>query len=441
MKTHWMTLLTACAGLALAAPAPAAVSCRVELDRGVLPARATQKAIVKVTLEAPPVPDARRRPPVNLALVLDRSGSMSGAKIEKAREAAVTAIRRLQPEDLVSVVIYDHEVETIVPAQPARNIEWIESRIRAITSRGNTALFGGVSQGAAEIRKNLDGKYIHRIVLLSDGLANVGPASPDDLGRLGASLMKEHVSVSTVGLGDDYNEDLMTKLSGQSDGNAYFAATGDDLPTIFAKELGDVLSVAASKVTLEVEFPEGIRPVRVIGREGRMNGRRIEFTLNQLYGGQEKYALVEVEVPAAEPKDEREIATARCSYEDPGTQRLLSSEGRARARFSDSEHEVARNVNDQVQVEFAKNWTALNREQAIKLADEGRRDEAAKVLRENNAYIQQQLAPSANAAPAVQQAMQQVDLEAQTLDQRAFTKGERKAAKTDSYEVFNQQKQ
>lgn len=440
MKTCWMSLLTACAGLMLAGPAHAAVTCRVELDRGVLPARSTQKAIVKVTLEAPPAPDAKKRPAVNLALVLDRSGSMSGDKIEKAREAAIAAIRRLQPDDLVSVVIYDHEVETLVPAQPAKNIEWIESRIRDIRSRGNTALFGGVSQGAAEVRKNLEGKYIHRIVLLSDGLANVGPASPDDLGRLGASLMKEHISVSTIGLGNDYNEDLMTKLSGQSDGNSYFAERSDDLPGIFTKELGDVLSVVASKVTLEVEFPEGVRPVRVIGREGRMNGGRVEFTLNQLYGGQEKYALVEVEVPASEPKAEREIAMARCSYEDASDRRLQSSEGRARARFSESEQEIQRNINAPVQVEWARNGIAEAREQAIKLADEGRREEAAKKLKFSNDYLRQNLAPSAAAAPEVQQAMQQVDLEALTLEQRDFSKGERKRAKTDSYEVFNQQK-
>ena len=441
MKTLWMTLLTACAGLVLAAPARATVTCRVELDRGVLPARSTQKAIVKVTLEAPAVADAKKRPPVNLALVLDRSGSMSGDKIEKAREAAISAIRRLQPEDLVSVVVYDHEVETLVPAQPAKNIEWIEARIRDIKSRGNTALFGGVSQGAAEVRKNLEGKYIHRIVLLSDGLANVGPASADDLGRLGASLMKEHISVSTIGLGQDYNEDLMTKLSGQSDGNSYFAETSDDLPTIFAKELGDVLSVAASKVTLEVEFPAGIRPVRVIGREGRMNGNRIEFTLNQLYGGQEKYALVEVEVPASDAKADKEIASARCSYEDPVSQRLLSSEGRARATFSESNDEIQRNVNGDVQVEFAKNWSALNREEAIKLAEEGRRDEASKKLKASNEYLRQNLAPAAAAAPAVQQALQQVDADAETLEKRDFSKSERKASKTASFEVFNQQKQ
>ena len=116
--------------------------------------------MVKVTLEAPPPPSRDERPPVNLCLVLDRSGSMSGDKIARAKEAAIEAVRRLSARDLVSLVVYDHEVETLVPAQSAANIEWIESRIRSITSRGNTALYGGLSHGAAEVRKNTGGRYI-----------------------------------------------------------------------------------------------------------------------------------------------------------------------------------------------------------------------------------------------------------------------------------------
>ena len=265
-------LLAACGVATMEAAAPemgASVACRIETDRAVVPADKPETAIVKVTLAADRVA-SRERPPVNLALVLDRSGSMAGDKIARAREAAIAAIRRLDVRDTVSVVIYDHEVETLVPAQQARNIEWIESRIAQIASRGNTALFAGLSQGASELRKHLDTGRINRIILLSDGLANTGPSSPDEVGRLGAALMKEAIAVTTIGVGTDYNEDLMTRVSGNSDGNSYFVEQSDDLPAIFTKELGDVLSVVASRVRLTVRFRSGATPIECIGRDGRI---------------------------------------------------------------------------------------------------------------------------------------------------------------------------
>src|SRR5205085_8842601 len=122
----------------------------------------------------------------------------------------------------------------------------LEEAICSIEAGGNTALHGGVSRGAAEIRRHLDdGHYVNRIILLSDGLANVGPSTPEELGRLGTSLMKEGISVTTIGLGLGFNEDLMTRLAQRSDGNTYFVESSADLPRIFAAELGDVLNVVA----------------------------------------------------------------------------------------------------------------------------------------------------------------------------------------------------
>ena len=272
------------------------VTCSVETDRSVLKTNETQKIIAKVTLKAHKPPAASDRPPLNLCIVLDRSGSMAGDKIAKAKEAAVEAVGRLSSKDIFSLVVYDHTIQTIIPAERVENLEDISTRIKTIQPGGRTALFGGVTQGASEIRKHIEDKYVHRIILLSDGLANVGPTSPEELGRLGAALVKEGISVTTVGVGLDYNEDLMTRLSQTSDGNSYFVESSKDLPRIFSAELGDVLSVTAKKITLIVECPEGVKPLSIIGRDGRITGQRVEIFLNQLYGGQEKYALLELEV-------------------------------------------------------------------------------------------------------------------------------------------------
>jgi Ca-activated chloride channel family protein len=432
-------LLAACGATTLEAAAPESdelVTCRIETDRAVVPADKPETAIVKVTLAADRVA-SRERPPVNLALVLDRSGSMGGDKIARAREAALDAIRRLDARDTVSVVIYDHEVETLVPAQSARNIEWIEGRIAQIAARGNTALFAGLSQGASELRKHLDTGRINRAILLSDGLANTGPSSPDEVGRLGAALMKEAIAVTTIGVGIDYNEDLMTRVSGNSDGNSYFVEKSDDLPAIFTKELGDMLSVVASRVRLTVRFRSGATPIECIGRDGRIDGSTVTVDLNQLYGGQEKYLLVRVELAPGRDGESRLLADAEVSFEEATRRRSAQATASGRIRFSRDTSEVAKSVNVPVSREYTLNRNAQDLERAMRLADEGKKEEAARVMRE-----------SAGRLEAAATALAEPDLEIAARRQRAHSdevytgglkKAGRKAIVTDNYMLYNQQ--
>ncbi len=416
--------------------AGAAVTCRVELDRGVLPAGAPQRAVVKVTLDAPKPPSTGERPPVNLTIVLDRSGSMSGEKIERAKDAAIEALRRLGPRDIFSLVIFDHEVETVVPPQSAARVEWIEPRIRAIQARGNTALFAGISQGAAEIRKNIESDCVHRIILLSDGQANVGPSSPDDLGRFGEALRKERISVTTIGVGNDYNEDLMTRLAERSDGNTYYVANHRDLARIFNAELGDVLSVVARDVRIEIEFPDGVRPIRIIGRDGRIGARSVEVSLNQLYGGQAKYALVEVEIPAGREAETREVAAARVRYENLLNQRAEQTEGQAAVRFSSDERWVRESVNAAVQRDFVFNIIAEAKDRAVELADRRDNAGAAAALRAQNKALQD-LAP--NLDRETQAEIEKLEVEARQIEKEGLRKEERKAFRAESYQFRGQQ--
>ncbi len=378
-----VTLLLAALPSVRSAPTDSSVQLRVELDRGVLPAGSTERTIVKVALASarPPRPDAR--PPVNLALVIDRSGSMnSDHRIQNARAAALEALDRLAADDLVSVVTFGGDVRTVVPAQRVGDGREVASAIRGIEAGGGTPLFAGVSQGASEVRKNLDRPgYVPRLLLVSDGVANAGPSTPDELGRLGAALMKEGIAVTTVGLGLDYNEDLMTQLARRSDGNTYFAQTAEELPHLFAAELGDVLSVVARRVVVAVVFPAGVRPVGFVGREGLINGQTAEITLNQLYGGQEKFALVEVEVAPGGAGAGREIARATATFEDAGTEQAVTLTMGATARFSDDREAVVRSANLKVQADYAANAIAVAKDRAVALADAGRRAEAAAVLR------------------------------------------------------------
>jgi len=425
--------------LATVATAAPLVGCDLQLDRTVLPAGQSERTVIRIDLDVPDAPRETERPPVNLTLVLDRSGSMSGDKIDKAREAAITALRRLGRRDLFSLVVYDHNVQTLVPPQSAANTEWIEARIRSIQPGGNTALYGAVSQGAAEIRKNLDGDYVNRVVLLSDGLANVGPSSPSDLARLGAALAKEGISVTTIGIGNDFNEDLMSQLAERSDGNHYFVEASRDLPRIFAAELGDVLSVVARKVVIEVECPNGVRPLRIIGREGRIRGNRVEVHLNQLYGGQQKYVLLEVEVAAGAAGEKKEVARARCNYENALTNRNEKSEAQALVSFSRRQEEVRASASREVQQTVVENEIAVAKDKALDLYNAGRPQEAAAELKRSSDELSQK-----------NQALGFSDLakQAETLEEDAaefaapqpLPSARKKELRSESYKVRQQQK-
>jgi Ca-activated chloride channel family protein len=414
------------------------VRVHVDVDRSVLPADTTERAVVKIGLDCERPVRRDLRPPVNIALVIDRSGSMSGDKIVKAREAALEAVRRLGPDDIVALVVYDTSAQTLLPAQRVGNGRRLEQAICGIEVGGNTALYGGVTRGAAEVRRHMeDRRFVNRVILLSDGLANVGPSSPEELGRLGASLVKEGISVTTIGLGLGFNEDLMTRLAQRSDGNTYFVEDSRDLPRIFSAELGDVLNVIARKVVIEIEFPSGVRPLKFVGRDGVIRGQRAELSLNQLYGGQEKFALVEVEVSPAKSGVEREIARARVSYEDAISQRQATVTAKRTVQFSASRAAVVRSADHQVQADYAANALAIAKDEAVALVDSNRRDEAAAVLRQRaqelNAMgeLYKNSAVKALAAPAAP--------EADRLEREGLGNAERKIYRAESAQTRNQQ--
>ena len=417
--------------------ASAGVSCRVEPDYSVRLADKAGEAYVKVTLAADKVA-AANRPSVNLAIVLDRSGSMSGDKIVKAREAACEAIRRLDAKDIVSVVAYDNSSEVIVPAQHVAEKEALVARINAIEPRGCTALFDGVSAGATEIRKFKGRCEISRILLLSDGQANVGPSSAEELGRYGALLMKEGIAVSTIGLGVDYNEDLMTRLSQKSDGNSYFVEKSDDLPRVFASELGDVLSVAATKVALKVSFGVGFTPVELIGRDGRILDGTVSIDLNQLYGGQEKYVIVKCDAAPGYVGSAREIAKAEVAYVDPKDERQKTVTGVGTVTYSADAAAVAASVNKSVVRERALNENAVRTEEALKLADRGDFKAAEELMRRNYSNSMEVQRVIGRDAALEEDADMQLG-NSRSMNASSYSRRGRKSMKTRSFQLMNQQ--
>ena len=298
--------LAACAAVLSTGMAGAAqATLKVGLGTPVVLEGQKQTAFLKVGITCSAAEGESARPPVNVAIVMDRSGSMTGEKLDHAKEAAIMAIDSLSANDIVSVITYDDTVNVLCPATKLTDRTSIEKAIRKIKPGGSTALFAGVSKGADELRKFREHNGVSRIVLLSDGLANVGPSTPDDLAQLGCSLAREGITVSTIGLGLGFNEDLMTQLAVKGGGSHYFAEMPKDLARAYEREFKRALSVVGQEAQVRVECAEGIRPVRVLGREAEIDGQRVIVSLNQLYSDSEKYVIMEVEIPAGTASSSR----------------------------------------------------------------------------------------------------------------------------------------
>lgn len=380
-------LAVACLVLLAGVAGATQVKIKAGLATPVLQADKRQTAFVKVGLTGYPIASDERRLPVNVAIVLDKSGSMTGEKIGRARQAARQAIERLLPDDIVSVITYDTTVNVLVPATKLSDKSMVESAIDRIQAGGNTALFAGVAKGADELRKFFKKEQVNRIILLSDGLANVGPSNPSDLGQLGVSFAREGITVSTIGLGLGYNEDLMTLLASKSGGSHYFAEEATDLARTFEQEFRRTLSVVAQEVVVRIECSQGVRPVRVLNREAEIGGQTVTVRLDQLYSESEKYLVLEVELPASTDGSEIKVASIEATYGDLKTKTSDRVASTVSARFTKSTSEVEKSTDRTAMIDVVEQLGTEKGLAAMKLRDEGRVEEAKKLYDANSAFL------------------------------------------------------
>ncbi len=383
------------------------IELNVALGQPIMLAGQQQKAYLKIGLTGLDDGNIQARPPINLSIVLDKSGSMQGQKMAQAKDAAVMAIQRLSNNDIVSIVTYDDTVEVVWPATRVTDKNAIIRAIQRIDANGSTALFSGVSKGAGEVRKFLETQMVNRVILLSDGLANVGPSTPQELGQLGMSLGKEGISVTTIGLGLGYNEDLMTDLAGYSDGNHSFAENATDLAQIFDRELENALSVVANGAVITIYCNNGVKPLRVIGREAEIIGQTVKIKIGQLYRAQEKYVLLEVDVSSNDDGSQQSIADVDVSYDDIFNGRSEKLVAKANVSFSTSADRVKKNTNNEVMVSTVEQIAVEKSKEAILLRDEGKIEQAEAALGAVGDYL------STNAASLKSDKLRQQAVEAE----------------------------
>ncbi|NER83639.1 MAG: VWA domain-containing protein [Leptolyngbya sp. SIO1D8] len=207
---------------------------------------------VLVKILPPAIDHPVDRPPLNLGFVLDRSGSMSGAKIDFARQAVAYAVEQLLPSDRLSLTLFDTHVKTAIPSTLATDKHKLLDTIRGIRTGSSTALHSGWVNGGLQVSQYLNPEHLNRVILLSDGLANVGETNPDAIANDVHGLMNREVTTTTLGVGADYDEDLLEAMAHSGDGNFFHIDSPDQLPEIFATELQGLAGTMGHSVELSL---------------------------------------------------------------------------------------------------------------------------------------------------------------------------------------------
>ncbi|MEZ4380489.1 MAG: VWA domain-containing protein [Nannocystaceae bacterium] len=242
------------------------------------------------------------RPPLDVAVILDRSGSMSGDKILAVKQAALDLLKQLEPGDRVSLLSYSDDVTTHSARvlADAAGITAVRQALLPIEATGGTALGPAMIQGLTllEEAKRPEEALAH-VLLLSDGQANVGESRPETLGLRAAEGFAKGVSVSTLGVGLDYNEDLMTKLADQGGGRYHFIQDSQAIPRVLADEMAGLVATVAAGMNLELRPADGVTIDSVFGYPTTDEGALKRAKIGSLGAGQSRDIIVRLQLPKA----------------------------------------------------------------------------------------------------------------------------------------------
>ncbi len=258
------------------------------IDRTLVPSHRGCHRHVKVVVQAPTARRVGERPPVNLAFVLDRSGSMGGGKFRLAQQAVEQAIGRLDDRDRFSLVVFDQQVE-LVHASEHASPDAKRRALRALARygpRGTTNLGEGWLTGCGQVAAFLLDESVGRCMLLTDGLANVGIVDPPTLCHHATELKSRGVSTSTFGVGHDFDEQLLGGMSDAGGGAFHYIEYAEQIPVLMDQELGETLEVVARRVVLELELPAGITASVVGPYELEVGSGMVRVHLPDLVSGQ-----------------------------------------------------------------------------------------------------------------------------------------------------------
>lgn len=364
------------------------------------------------------------RAPLNLALVLDRSGSMGGEKLRYVQQAACFVLDQLGPQDRVAVVAYDDMVQIVAPSTTldtgAR--ETVKTAINALRPGGSTNLSGGWFEGCRLVAEQAGGATVSRALLLTDGLANHGITDIEELTKHARELRRRGVATSTFGVGLGFNEQLLEQIAEHGGGQFAYIERPDQIPGFFQRELGDLLAIVGREAVLSVDVPRGIA-VDILGDlPHERSSDTLRLFLGDIVAGERRAVYTRVLTPPDAPGTSLRLrATLSYAYLEGRAVRIESEIVFQYSR--EAEVRLLPVQNDLLQRAGEIELAAAARK-ALQLERDGQREQAQAVLRAQLAAAPTMAAP---AAAAYNQLAEQLG--------QGLSEGERKQAHFEAYQT------
>ncbi|MEH1947194.1 MAG: VWA domain-containing protein [Nostoc sp.] len=352
-----------------------------EFDQSILAAGSSLKTNILLRFRADIAKSPRRN--LNLSLVIDRSGSMAGAPLHHALKAAESVVDRLEPDDILSVVVYDDEVDSVVPPQAVTNKATLKNSIRKVRAGGITNLSGGWLKGCEHVKTRLDPQKINRVLLLTDGHANMGIQDPKILTATAGQKAEEGIITTTLGFAQGFNEDLLIGMARAATGNFYFIQSIDEATEVFSIELDSLRAVVGQNLKVTLELADGVSLVDTLSlaKVSQNDAGQSVITLGELYEGEDKLLGLSLGISSAQVGD---LPVMKLHYSADvvqddriqsvsGTVDILTKVGTVEeAAFAATSHII---------LELSRLTIAKAKETGLNLAEHGKHQEAEQTLR------------------------------------------------------------
>lgn len=375
------------------------------------------------------------RRPLNLSLVIDRSGSMAGQPLRYAIKAAQKLVEFLNEDDILSVIIYDDTADIILPPQPVKDQAQISKEIGKIKAGGCTNLSGGWLLGCEQVKSQQNGERLNRVLLLTDGQANMGITDPQVLTKTAQKQAEQGIVTTTLGFGTYFNEDLLIAMADAAGGNFYFIQSPDEAADVFRIELESLTSVVAQNLTVTLQPENSVEITEILNnyRSQKVN-QSLEILIGDVYEVEAKQLALQLTVPPQTNSGKLPVMTVNYQYQTvvEGVIEQLTNQVLIELNVA-SEAEASQVQPDQsVFEQTSKLRIAQVKEEAIALSDAGQYQQAAEKLRSAVQDLQQKLL---NEIFEIAEEIEQLEYYAQRIETRNFDTANRKEMRDQSYQA------